>query len=315
MKVTVKTPAYDDKGQVIMKEIQFDEITIGSYSLLSIDGSTSNTGVAIIRESDGGLMYSLTFKRDKRDKTNETPVQYKVRLKREIKKLLMKSSLIQKVYYEEPCIDNITAIANIYMLRTFVEEIIVEDEPAFDYIKHYEINNKRWKKLFLAPDKCPSNSELEKKAVRDKLLGYMPFLKDSTQDEIDAIAMGFVVATSLKEGISSEELESQKKPRPFKYNIEFIGAEYDDGMLTLLHDVYNGPEKILQNGILFSEIERKTDFEKHIYKQMGNDDKLLIIKFKSDTHADIILKHQIGMLSAQFPYLYALVWRYTRKVN
>ena len=29
MKVTVKTPAYDDKGQVIMKEIQFDEITIG----------------------------------------------------------------------------------------------------------------------------------------------------------------------------------------------------------------------------------------------------------------------------------------------
>lgn len=312
MKITVKTPAYDDNGNVIMKEIPFEDIRIGVYAILSIDGSTSNTGVAIIRESDGGLMYSLTFKRDK---TNETPVQYKVRLKREIKKLFMMSRLIERVYYEEPCIDNITAIANIYMLRTFVEEIIVEDEPAFDYIKHYEINNKRWKKLFLAPDKCPNNSDMEKKAVRQKLIGYMTFLNDATQDEIDAIAMGFVVATSLKEGISSEELESQKKPRPFRYNIEFIGAEGDDGLFTLLHDVYGGPETILQNGILFSTIDRKTNFDKHIYKQMGNDDKLLIIKFSSDTHADIILKHQIGMLSAQYPYLYALVWRYTRKVS
>ena len=310
MKISIKTPAYDDKGNIILKEISLDDIVIGAYSILAIDGSTTNTGMAIIRESDGGLMYLLKFTRDSKD---ETPVQYKVRLKREVLKLFQKSSLIQKVYYEEPCIDNISAVSNIYMLRTFVEEIVVENEPDLDYIKHYEINNKRWKKLFLAPDKCPTGTELEKKAVRDKLFGYMPFLEGISQDEVDATAMGFVVATSLREGIDSKDLESQKKPRPFKYNIDFIGAECDDGMLTLLHDVYSGPEKILQNGIQFTTIVRKTDFDKHVYKQMGNDDKLLIIKFASDTHADVILKNKIGVLAAQYPYIYALVWRCSRK--
>lgn len=309
MQSIIRKPFFDGK-EVKLVNIPLEQIQVDAYSILSIDGSTSNTGIAIMRESDGGLMYSMSFKRD--DK-GETPVQYKVRLKREVHKILSRSRLIEKVYYEEPCVDHFTAIANIYMLRTFVEEIIVENEPAYDYIKHYEINNKRWKKLFLAPDKCPVGTDKEKLAVRKKLEGYMPFLSTVTQDEIDAISMGYVVCTSLKEGMTSEDLESRKKARPFKYDIDFIGADDDDGMLSLLYDVYSGPKSILENGILLSEITRKNDFDKHVYSQMGNDDKLLIIKFSSKLHGNIILKYNIGSLAARNDYLYALVWRSTRK--
>ena len=45
----------------------------------------------------------------------------------------------------------------------------------------------------------------------------------------------------------------------------------------------------------------------------SDDDKLLIIKFSAKTHGDLVLKHKVGHLSAQYEYLYALVWRVTRK--
>ena len=85
-------------------------------------------------------------------------------------------------------------------------------------------------------------------------------------------------------------------------------------MLTELYDVYKGPAKLLENGISFTEIDGKTNFEKHIYNTMGSDDdKLLIIKFSSKHHGNIVLQHRIGNLAAQYSYLYALVWRVTRK--
>ena len=86
-------------------------------------------------------------------------------------------------------------------------------------------------------------------------------------------------------------------------------------MWVELFDVYKGPEILMQNGICLTEIDSKTNFEKHVYKTMGIDDKLLIIKFSSKHHANLVLQHRIGNLAAQFPYIYAIVWRKTRKTG
>lgn len=311
MKFTVRRPQQIQGGGIIMMECALEDINVQQYAILAIDGSTSNSGLAILRESDGALMYSMCATRDA---SGETPVHYKIRLKRQVADILRRNKYIQQVYYEEPVIANITAVANLFMLRSFIEEMIIENEPEFDYIKHYEVSNMKWKKLFLAPDKVPSGTENQKKAVRTKVEQGLPFLNKVTQDEIDAICMGYVACTTLKEGGSGDDLQSKKKVRPFKFNSVFIGADTDDNMLTEFYDIYNGPKKLLENGISFTEIDGKTKFEQHIYNTMGpDDDKVLIIKFSSKHHGNVVLEHRIGNLAAQYDYIYAVVWRVTRK--
>lgn len=311
MKFIVKQPIMDTNGKVVVNSIPVEEINIKEYAILAIDGSTSNSGLAIIRESDGAILNIMCATRE----DNETPVQYKVRLKRTIKDILLRNRFIHQTYYEEPMVANITSVKALFMLRTFIEEMIVEEEPVFDYLQHYEVNNLRWKKEFLAPDKVPSGSENQKRAVRDKLVKALPFLADVSQDEIDAIGLGFVAARFLsKNQDGGKELQSKKKARPFKYNIQFIGADDDDDAFIEFYDLYKGPSKILENGISFTEIKSKTDFNKHVYDTMGaDDDKVLVIKFSSGSHGDLILKHRIGQLSATYDYIYAIVWRVTRK--
>ena len=259
MKFIVRQPQQIAGGGIIMRDIALEDVKVQQYAILSIDGSTSNSGLAIMRECDGALMYSMCATRDS---SGETPVHYKIRLKRQVADLLRRNKFITQIYYEEPVVANITAIANLFMLRAFIEEMIIENEPEFDYLKHYEISNMKWKKNFLAPDKVPSGTDNQKKAVRAKLENGLPFLNRVTQDEIDAICMGYVVCTTLKEGGTGEELQSKKKVRPFKYNSIFVGADKDDDMLTEFYDVYNGPKKLLDNGISFTEIDGKTNFEK-----------------------------------------------------
>ena len=311
MKLTIKKPGYLEDGTIGMIDIKQEEIVVDKYSILSIDGSTSNSGLAILREHDGALLYSISAKRDS---SGETPVQYKVRLKRVVKDILERNKFIYQVYYEEPVVANISSVKNLFMLRTFIEELIVESEPQFDYIKHYEVSNMRWKKEFLAPDKVPQGTENQKKAVRERLEAFIPCLKVVSQDEIDATAMGFVATKMLKDNKNAgEDLQSKKKIRPFQYNIKFIGADDDDCMLTELWDIYNGPESLMQAGIKFIEINGKENFEKSIYNTMGEEDKVVIIKFSSSHHANIVLQHRIGNLAAQYQYIYAVVWRKTRK--
>lgn len=311
MKFTVRQPQQLQNGGIIMNNCTLDDINVQQYAILSIDGSTSNSGLAILRECDGAIMYSMCATRDS---SGETPVHYKIRLKRQVADILRRNKYITQIYYEEPIIHNASAVASLFMLRTFIEEMIIENEPEFDYIKHYEISNMRWKKEFLAPDKVPQGTEKQKKAVRDKLEASLPFLNKVTQDEIDAICMGYVACTYLKDNKDVKELESKKKARPFKYNSIFIGADDDDNMLTEFMDVYNGPKKLLDKPISFTEIDGKTDFDKHIYNTMGQDeDRILIVKFSSKHHGNIILEHKIGNLAAQYDYIYAIVWRVTRK--
>ena len=47
--------------------------------------------------------------------------------------------------------------------------------------------------------------------------------------------------------------------------------------------------------------------------KMGDDDKLLMIRFNAKHHGNILLKYNIGYLSDFNDTIYGLVWRKTRK--
>lgn len=309
VKVSIKTVVADNENQFKLNEIDENSIVTTMPCVMAIDGSTTNTGVSILRSSDGAVSYVMAATREKND---ETPVQYKVRLKRLMYGILLRNPMINTICYEEPFVGYETAAPNLFMLRTFIEEIIVEYEPTFNYIKHYEVNNMRWKKLFLMPDKCPAGTELQKAAVRKKLEGYLPFMSTVTQDEIDATCMGFTAIVMMKNG-QEDDLKSKKKTKPFMYNIKFIGADDDDGMLQDLYDVYDGPEQLLQNGVLLTQIKGTANFDKKVYENMGSDDKVLIIKFSSNNFGNLILQYKIAALASSYDYLYAIVWRKSRK--
>lgn len=311
MVLSIKQPVMGNNGEVILKRVELDDIRVEQYCVLSIDGSTSNSGLAIIRETDGAILYIISAKRDKA----ETPVQYKVRLKRAVKIMLMKNKLINQVYYEEPVVANISSVKNLFMLRAFIEELIFEEEPAFDYLQYYEVANTKWKSLFLAPDKVPAGTDNQKKAVRDKLERLLPFVKSVTQDEIDAICLGYVAAQLLKNNVSAgEELKSKKKPRAFKFSCDFVGGDNDDDALMEISENFSGPKKLLEKlEVYMTDLGNRESFDKHIYEAMGDDDKILIVKFPSKYHGDVVLKYRIGMLAQQFDYIYAAVWRNSRK--
>ena len=84
MKVTIRQPDIDLNGNIVMRQIGDNDISVGVDAIMAIDGSTTNTGVGILRKSDGALFYSCSFAREK----DETPVQYKVRLKKFIHNIL-----------------------------------------------------------------------------------------------------------------------------------------------------------------------------------------------------------------------------------
>lgn len=311
MILDIKQPIIGVNGSVELKHVELNEVHIEQYCILSIDGSTTNSGLAILRETDGAIMYILSAKRE----NNETPVQYKVRLKRSVRALLLNNKLINQIYYEEPVVANISSVKNLFMLRTFIEEMIVEEEPTFNYLKCFEVANTKWKKLFLAPDKVPSGTDNQKKAVRVKLEMLLPFVKQVTQDEVDAICLGYVAAQLLKNNLSAgDELKSKKKPRAFKFSCDFVGGNNDDDALLELSENFSGPKKLLEKlEVYMTDLGNRESFDKHIYNAMGDDDKILIVKFPSKYHGDVVLKYRIGMLAQQFEYIYAAVWRNSRK--
>lgn len=311
MKITIHKIDLDASGNPMLTQVAEKDVVLKYEAELAIDGSTSNSGVAILRKTDGSYMYSLAVTRE--DK--EEPVRYKVEFKRFLERLLRNHREIRYIRYEEPILGYATAIPNLMMLRTMVEELKIETEPEFNYVGNSEVNNKRWKKAFLAPAKCPNDTEEEKKAVKAKVVEMIPWLADVTQDEIDAFAMGYAAIQMRNNGYEENELQSKKKTRPFEYNIEFVGA---DSFEDAVEDVLNNPRVkipavVLENGLRYVEIEPRANFDKTVYSEMGDEDKLVVLSFSSDKHGDVILKHRIGTLAALNDTLYAFVWRKSRK--
>ena len=308
MNIIIRQPALSSNNVPIIREINKEACLVSNEAIMAIDASTTNSGIAILRRNDGALYYSISVARDKK---NENPVEYKIKIKEFVKDLLLQNRNITKVFYEEPFIGYSTSVSNLMMLRTFVDEILIENKETLGYVEKIEVNNKKWKAIFIAPEKCPNNTELEKKAVRDKLEKYMPYMSIVTQDEIDAIGLGFSAVLSERSG--NNNIESVRKTAPFKYDVEFIGSDDDDTMLEDFMSLYSGPKKILENGILLTYCGASENFDNHVYKNMGSDDKVLIVRFDSTKHGNLILKYRIGNLSATYSYIYAVVWRKLRR--
>ena len=71
--------------------------------------------------------------------------------------------------------------------------------------------------------------------------------------------------------------------------------------------------RIRKNGVSLLELSKKQDFDRAVYDTVGEKDSIGILKFSSDTHCNVVLSNKIGNLAAQYEYIYAIVWRKTRK--
>lgn len=291
-------------------DVDTDSFNLNTPAIMAIDGSTTCTGIAFMEKEHGYLLGTTALKRS----NGESQVRYKVEYKKFIVDILRKFK-ISNIFYEEPYIGFADSTKALFMLRSSIEELIIENEPEFDNIKYIEVNNKRWKKALLGEGNCPVGTDLEKAAVKAEIVRQLPFMNRVTQDEIDATGIGFVAITRLKSG-TEVELASNKKAKPFKFNIKFIGADNEDEFYTEFFDQledYKIPRMVLDNGMTIRKIPGSGIFDNYVYKYMGDSDKLLVLCFSVKHHANIILEHRISNLTANNKYIYAIVWRKTRK--
>jgi hypothetical protein len=239
---------------------------------------------------------------------------YKLKLKSFIFRLLEKNSCIHHIFYEEPFLGYASSTVLIE-LHTLVKEIIYENAPKFDYIKFLEISNQKWKKLFLAPAKIPVGTEAQKAAVRRKLEEIYPYFTDMTQDEVDATCMALICAEKIMSG-EGDALESTKKIKPFKFKAQFIAANTDKEMLNILSKQlksYKIPKAIAKDEYPIVELNGRGEFKSKVCEAIGNGDRVIIAKYKSDKYGNATLEYNLGMMALSSKYLYAIVWRQTRK--
>lgn len=310
MKVITRAVVDNGNGVLDIVEVDYLNYNFSNNMVMAIDGSTTVTGIAFADRQTGSLAGTMAIIRDKE---TESKVRFKVGFKKVIKDILDKFE-IQNIYYEEPFIGYAEAAKALLMLRTSIEELIIESEPKYDYVVYKEVNNKKWKRLLLGDGNCPSNTELEKKAIREFVCKSLPFMDKVTQDEIDASGLVFVATTRLRGG-SDEDLESSKKPTKFQYNIRFIGASDDEDMVEQLSeelDGYKVPEAVLSNGVKIVSVPGSGIFDNYIYKHMNGVDVLLVIGFSSKHHSNMAIRHRIGYLIPGNDRLYAVVWRKSR---
>lgn len=289
---------------------------------IAIDGSTTCSGVAYILNSNGAILGCSELERE--DGT-EDYVRYKVQFKKFLNELLtVQADKVTHIFYEEPILGSFTTSSALLALRTSVKELKVENEPKYDKIDYCEVNNKHWKKLWLYPSPVPNGSDLEKKAVRDKLVSLVPYLQYVKQDSIDAICMGIVSVNSVRSNGSTEGVKTKKKAKPFKYEIKFIGILADDkesadvAVIDELRDSLDSkefriPKSVLENGIRLVDLNGHGLFDKHVYSEMEDDDMLLILGFDSDKYYNVLLEHNVVRLASNCNRMYAVIWRKTRK--
>lgn len=317
MIITIREIEYSGDELTRVKVINKNQLLVLERAIMAIDGSTSNSGVAIIG-LDGKIRYSISLERE--TKENETAIQYKVQFKRFLDEILERSRAIEQVYYEEPFLGYVESSKILMSLRTSVEELIAERAPLYDYLEFREVSNQKWKKQFIAPIPVPASTKAQKAIVARKLFETYINLQncDLTEDECDALGLGLVVLNHSGNN-TEDSLKSKKKARAFQYNVKFIGALDDDEMLQELGEVidtYRIPQKLIDNFMEDPDIidlPNRGTFDNHVYENMGNDDKLLILSFNSDRYSNIVLKYKIAYMTVDRPKIYAIIWRKTRK--
>lgn len=312
MKTEVHMLGWNPNTQQIMLVNCGDKLEAIKFSenvLMAIDGSTTCTGVAFLRTTDGAYCGSVAFTHEK----TETAVEYKVAWKRALHQIFRQTvGLLNTVVYEEPFIGYANAAKNLLMLRTSVEELIAENKNELGYLKYFEVANGRWKKLFLAPDKVPQGTEAQKRAVKAKIMNSLNFLGGITQDEFDAIGLGFVTAKELAGG-TEDKLKSKKKIRPFQYNIEFYGYNDDDGAFEAIVQHTKAPDSLKREGFGFVTYDRYQRLDDMVCQTIGDSDTVQIIRLPSSKCGNISLQYKLGSLTSEYKYLYMVVWRKFRK--
>lgn len=303
---------WDTAKQEVKLKNYGDNLNVVRFSenvLMAIDGSTTCTGVAFMRKSDGAYCGSIAFIHEK----TESAVEYKVEWKKALHQIFRQTvGVLKDVVYEEPFIRYANAAKNLLMLRTSVEELIAENKNELGYLEYSEVANGKWKKLFLAPAKVPSGTEAQKAAVREKILSSLPFMASVTQDECDATGLGFVTAVETASG-RGENLKSHKKIRPFQYNVEFYGAEDDEGAFEAIVEHTKAPHKITTEGFGFTAMDRYKQLDEMVCSAIGESDTAQIIRMPSKICGNLALKYKIADLVQEFPYIYIVAWRKVRK--
>ena len=286
--------------------------TIKRDLILGIDGSTTNTGIGLIDYVNGSVLGSISLTREQ----SESAVRYKVRFKEYMVELLSNLK-VKIIFYEQPFINSNfpDTVRALFMLRSSIDEIKIEQEPKFDSVEHIEVPNTKWKSALL-PSKLPNGTDAQKKAVRDYILNTLPILSGLSEDEYDGIGLGIAGYKTMRGGDASD-LGVSKKAKPFKYEVKFIGADDDEDFLEeYSYEVknYKIPAVVLDNGALLCGISGKGLFNNYVYKEMGDSDMLLILRFSSKHHSSVVLEHRLANLT-HYKYIYAIIWRKYRHIS
>lgn len=293
---------------------KIDDIGTSQEVSLGIDCSSTCTGLSIVTKS-GVPLYTLAVKRD----SGDDYILYKVKLKGLFIELFRHIPSLNQVYYEEPFLGYAESSKILMTLRTTIQEIKYENTPEFDYIKFNEVSNQTWKRLFLEPDmKVPAGKDAQKAAVRKKLENvYFSCFKDLTQDEVDATAMAMVCSMKSLVGLENDIISS-KKTKPFQYEIRFIAAESDEEMFDSFSKEspsWKIPKKLASDSYKLITLNGRGNFDDKVYSSMGEEDRVIVLKYKSDKYGNVTLANRIGNLVTKNNYLYAVVWRKRRKAK
>lgn len=296
-------------NQKTWRYVGVDDIKLDAACSVNIDASTTNTGVSLLGYNKE-LMYLISIEREPK----ENPVAYKLEYKDFMKKLLLKHQMLGNIWYEEHFVQYIDAAKMLYMLRSTIEEILIEEKDKLCN-QYREISNKKWKSLLLAicgKGKCPIGSELEKKAVRECLIEAIPSLNhpDVTQDELDSLGVGFVTTIYG----DSVELESKKRITKFKFETKFWGADDDDEFFDNFGDGAGYlPKRLLDKGLIFYELNNREKFANAVYRQLADEDLPLVLKFSSKKYGAVTLEYNIHEVASNNEFVYAIVNRKNRK--
>lgn len=293
------------------KTIDIKDILLTENSILAIDASTTCSGLCFIGIESGKPGYSLSLTRDKK----QDAIEYKVEFKGIIKELLLGNRSIYKnvgiVVQEEPFISAMkTSSAVLMSLRTSIPELKVENKEYLENLEYHEINNKTWKKFVFKPDKCPSNTELEKSMARRKISTLYPIYKNLTQDEVDACGIAITSVDMLKK---QGRIKDKQRTSKFKYSIKFIQAQSLQEAIDDILEISDIPKTVIDNGISVVDLPSNGNLDKKIYEEMGEDDRLLVFEFTRKTAGNLILKYKLSYMSDDDGKIYALVWRENRK--
>lgn len=311
MKVEIRQVV--EKGILDVATLEKVRVEGGEY-ILGIDASTTCTGVVIYSRDLRKPVWSLAVKREE----TESKVRYKLKLKQLLEYILQNNPSIKYSEYEEPFVEYVESASDLLALAPMVDEIIIENEPALDYLRHELVPNKRWKKAFLG-NKLPSGSALEKRAITEEVYRLYPYLCATngkgtrlhflTQDERDAV--GICVAKDLELRGEVTELKSVKV-KPFKYEIDFVGGDSFDDAIEYMNKLKAIPAVVRANGFIMAELKRGDKFDTKIMQSIQNDDIIAIIAFNTEVAGNLYVKYKLADYK-QYETVYAIVWRKNRK--